>query len=288
MAGNVCGNCANFKPKAGEKFFNCTSARQGGIAYGMQVRADTRACEAFTIPAKPAASKPAPTAETKPKPVVKPAPGATPGTAPKPGETPPGKRGEERQRPGGLCAWGRTVLFVAVVVVLALLGWGIYACTSPSGGGGPTTTPTPTGPVASPTLEYFSMGQWADTSIQRRAIVSRTIASSYETKFGQYAPPIYAPPGMIFVIVEASIIYTGSTSMTTTPGDFVLVDAQGHRYRYDTYQGVNPYPSATLSVAGMTTTGGKILYTVPFGTAGLEVHCLLHGDQPVQAIWYLP
>jgi hypothetical protein len=75
--------------------------------------------------------------------------------------------------------------------------------------------------------------------------------------------------------------------MTTVPGDFVLVDAQGHRYRYDVYQGNRPYPSTTLSVAGITTVGGVILYTVPVGTAGLEVQCVLQGDQPVQAMWKL-
>jgi hypothetical protein len=98
---------------------------------------------------------------------------------------------------------------------------------------------------------------------------------------------VYAPPGMVFVIIEASTIYTGGGSMATAPADFVLIDAQGHRYRYDVYQGNRPYPSTTLSVAGITTVGGVILYTVPVGTAGLEVQCVLQGDQPVQAMWKL-
>ena len=42
-----CGNCQSFNPKPGEKFFNCTSAKHAGLKYGMQVRADSRACEAF-------------------------------------------------------------------------------------------------------------------------------------------------------------------------------------------------------------------------------------------------
>jgi hypothetical protein len=42
-----CGDCRNFTPKTDEKFFNCTAAKHSGLRYGMQVRADTRACEAL-------------------------------------------------------------------------------------------------------------------------------------------------------------------------------------------------------------------------------------------------
>jgi len=44
---SVCGNCQNFKLEKSEKFFNCTSAKQGGLKYGMQVRVDSQACDAF-------------------------------------------------------------------------------------------------------------------------------------------------------------------------------------------------------------------------------------------------
>lgn len=43
-----CGNCQSFNPKPGEKFFNCTNAKHAGLKYGMQVRADSQECEAFT------------------------------------------------------------------------------------------------------------------------------------------------------------------------------------------------------------------------------------------------
>ena len=43
----VCGNCQNFKLEKDKKFFNCLSARHGGLKYGMQVRVDSQACEAF-------------------------------------------------------------------------------------------------------------------------------------------------------------------------------------------------------------------------------------------------
>ena len=42
-----CGGCRNFQPKPDEKFFNCIAAKHAGIKYGMQVRADSRSCEAF-------------------------------------------------------------------------------------------------------------------------------------------------------------------------------------------------------------------------------------------------
>jgi hypothetical protein len=42
-----CGDCQKFTPKAGEKFFNCTAAKHAGLGYGMQVRADSRICDAF-------------------------------------------------------------------------------------------------------------------------------------------------------------------------------------------------------------------------------------------------
>lgn len=44
----MCGDCQNFKPSEEEKFFNCTSAIHAGVKYGMQVRADSRACDAFS------------------------------------------------------------------------------------------------------------------------------------------------------------------------------------------------------------------------------------------------
>ena len=42
-----CGDCKQFDPKEGETFFNCTKAVHGGTKYGMQVRADSNACDGF-------------------------------------------------------------------------------------------------------------------------------------------------------------------------------------------------------------------------------------------------
>jgi len=43
----VCGACRNFKLKEGETLFNCVVAMHSGTKFGMQVRADSRACDAF-------------------------------------------------------------------------------------------------------------------------------------------------------------------------------------------------------------------------------------------------
>ena len=43
----VCGDCKQFKPKEGDRFFNCTKAFHSGFKYGAQVRADSRSCDAF-------------------------------------------------------------------------------------------------------------------------------------------------------------------------------------------------------------------------------------------------
>ena len=42
-----CGYCRNYKPKPDDKFFNCLEAKHGGLKYGIQVRFDSRACEAI-------------------------------------------------------------------------------------------------------------------------------------------------------------------------------------------------------------------------------------------------
>ena len=42
-----CGDCRNYTPKPDEKLFNCIAAKHSGLGYGMQVRADSRACDAM-------------------------------------------------------------------------------------------------------------------------------------------------------------------------------------------------------------------------------------------------
>jgi hypothetical protein len=44
---SACGNCRSFKLEKDKKFFNCLNAKHGGLKYGMQVRVDSQACDAF-------------------------------------------------------------------------------------------------------------------------------------------------------------------------------------------------------------------------------------------------
>lgn len=102
MGGSVCGNCGKFRPKTGERFFNCISAKQTGLSYGMQVRVDTWACEAFV----PFQSSSAP-ATVQPKDQL------------------PRK---EPLEPVGLCSVGKRTLLLVVVLAIILDSWLLYTC----------------------------------------------------------------------------------------------------------------------------------------------------------------
>ncbi|MFC1847818.1 hypothetical protein ACFLXV_00700 [Chloroflexota bacterium] len=107
MSSNVCGNCSNFIPKPGERFVNCTEASHGGLSYGMQVRPDTRACDAFMsigidIDVPLQAIQPARlTEDTQPV---------------------------ESSEPVGLCTVGQKSLVASVSVAIILVSWLLYTC----------------------------------------------------------------------------------------------------------------------------------------------------------------
>lgn len=95
MPGDICGNCGNFRPGAGERFFRCTRAKHAGLRYSMEVRADTRACEAF-IP------------QSSANPQV------------------PGRK--EPMETVGLCSWGEMGLVASVAMMVVLVSWLLYTC----------------------------------------------------------------------------------------------------------------------------------------------------------------
>ena len=102
MSSNICGNCGNFKPGHGERFFDCTGAKHAGLSYGMQVRADTRACEAFapfTASSAPAAARPKDRLPRK-----------------------------EPLESVGLCSVGKRTLVFVVVLAIILDSWLLYTC----------------------------------------------------------------------------------------------------------------------------------------------------------------
>ena len=99
MTSNICGNCSAFSPGEGQKFFNCTVARHAGLGYGMQVRADSRACDRFSALSR--------SPEVVPGPQVQ-----RPKTA----------------EPPGLCTLGQRSLVLAVAFSILLVTWLLYTC----------------------------------------------------------------------------------------------------------------------------------------------------------------
>jgi len=259
---NVCGNCANFKPKQGEKFFNCTYAQQAGVKYAMQVRADTRSCEAFSALNQPAKQ-----------------PQAAPSKAP-----PPAKRTEPR-RPG-LCPWGRMVMLAAIIIIILLLAFGAYTCFKGSGTPAPTPTPTPTltvppTPVPTPTnvstptptptpipVFTYNLGQWIT------APPLLILAASAE-KLAQYSAPgpQIAPAGTHFIFVTVTLTDAGINTITTAATDFAIVTTSGlyfppikpsgFLYNTYTYTPLTIYPGQTVS--------GRMIFIVPDVVTSLKL-----------------
>jgi len=313
MNSNICGNCQNFKPKRGEKFFNCTSAKHAGVKYGMQVRPDSRSCDAFlpfgtsttpkpspepTFEPKPKFKpKPKPLPQSKPSRKVEPKPVPTPEpeavTEPKPVPKPKARRkppqvqsSEDQPRSTGLCVWGRVILIAALVLVIGLPAWGIYSCATKSASAPvPTPAPLPT----NATVKYFNIGEniWA-TGAHRTVMVSSTErVTSYRISSGE---TFNAPSGKVFVVITVTCKNTGNTSFLTGPAYFLLTDSAGHLYQdqtYGNYHFSKPYPNASLSPS--VTVNGKILWLVPVSASGLEVSYLLDSSNnpPVIARWKL-
>lgn len=252
---NVCGNCTNFKPKQGEKFFNCTFAKQGGVKYAMQVRADTRSCEAFSPLNQPA------------KPPVK---------AP-----PPPKRAEPQPR--GLCPWGRVIMLAALIIIILLIAFGAYTCYKGRATPGTTPTPTPTAPptpgptaaVITPTptptplpIIQHNLGDWVT------APPLLMLASSAQKETTVYFPgPVIAPPGTSFIIVTVSVTNGGSGTITTAATDFKIVSQSGFSFpaMNTPLLFYNGYPYLPISLAQGETTSGRIVFTVPDAVTQLRL-----------------
>lgn len=319
MSSNICGNCQNFNPQKGDKFFNCTNARHAGVKYGMQVRADTRSCDAFLpfgTPAKPPSSpgpilqpkpepepepkiepeakpsalakptkkpEPKPASTSKPKTVAKPKREPKPKPAPKPQEP----SAEDRPIPTGLCVWGRVILVTALVLVIGLPAWGIYSCATNSTS---APLPTPAPMPANATVQDFAIGDniWAVGSGREVMVSSVEKKSSYTLSTGE---TFNAPSGKVFLFITVTCQNIGNTSFLTGPAYFLLADSAGHSYQdqtYSDYRLSKTYPNAALSPS--VTVSGNILWIVPASASGLEVSYLLdsRSNPPVLARWKLP
>jgi len=265
MSSNICGNCANFKPKPGEKLFNCTVAQMAGVKYAMQVRADTRSCEAFSPLKQPQTSKPPP-------------------------KPPPPTTTKRAQPPPALCNWGRLILIAAIIIIILLIAFGAYSCfshrktssTTPTPT--PTAAPTPTGihltPTPTPTpvpVNYYSFGDLV-TSTPLQVTISQ---AQWATTFNAPGPQI-PPAGSIFLLVPVTVWNVGNVPFTIAATDFQLVSAIGA-----TYGAVPPpssinfhtpftYYSYTIQPSGYVT--GVIIYTPPTAATDLSIRIFFNGQ----------
>ncbi len=102
MSNNICGNCGNFKLTPDKRFFDCTIARHAELSYGMQVRPDTSACDAF-VPFNTLSQA----VEAQPITDV---------------------QSTENLEAVGLCTLGQKSIIAAVVVAIILVSWLLYTC----------------------------------------------------------------------------------------------------------------------------------------------------------------
>jgi len=231
----------------------------------MQVRADTRSCEAF-MPIKP---------PPKPQAAVKPA-------------APPTPKRAEPQR-AGLCNWGRTILVAALIIIILGLAFGAYTCFSSGGSSTPTPTPTPTPtspppptgieltPSPTPTpipIAYYEVGTWVQSSRLMVDLISPEKVKHYENP-----GPWSAPPGTSFIFITVTASNIGSINLTVGANDFYLVDSKGIVYHrqllHNAFSGA--YPQQSYTLAPGRTVSGKIIFVVPDSSSGLEARTVLDG-----------
>jgi len=265
MSRNICGNCANFRPEKGKRFFNCTFATHAGTSYGMQVRADTASCDAFRPIQRagaPVAAKPAPS-----KPV------------------------QARARPPGLCPWGRLILIVAIILILALLSWGVYTCASKGAKVSPTPTPIPTGsPGPTPTpapafliIGNYTLGQWAVIPGEMASIRNAVKTCCVSVEMGSKP----APSGLIYVTISASASNTGINSVPLSVDDFILEDATGNIWQVSDY--TRGSIDVNTSLPPGQTTSFSLSFLVPDAPlSGLRVYWELMGDPLKWTSWNMP
>jgi hypothetical protein len=141
---------------------------------------------------------------------------------------------------------------------------------------------------ANATVKYFDIGKWAIASDRMILVSSPERISSYRILSGEN---YQAPPGEIFIFNTVTCGNIGDTPFSTTPGDFFLVDSEGHIYQGQTdgsYQISQRYPAGSLSPKASVS--GRILWVVPISSSGLNVSYALDSvsTPPLVASWKLP
>jgi len=149
-----------------------------------------------------------------------------------------------------------------------------------------------------PGIAYFELG--VDTAYTKQQSVKvwagadddsdihgyRTL--SYERRFPGSLVRLYeeAPEGMVFIIVNATVINYDSRSVYISYDDFSIVDNLGYKYRATEYQGKGQFEHKIISAG--TSHSGKVVFQVPETSLGFEVQYTLPGSPPLTSIWPLP
>lgn len=167
----------------------------------------------------------------------------------------------------------RTIVAVSFVFLLVLSSATWLSCGSSK-------------PVPAMTV-YYQVGQRAETS----QLLLTVVSAEREEYYFRSSPMLifaeeHAPPGTVFISVEATAINIGTSSVGIAPGDFSIEDSRGTTYPRTDYKGLKPYPAKKL--ASGATAFGRILYTVPVDATGLELSCILPGTPPIMAVWVIP
>jgi hypothetical protein len=269
ISSNVCGNCANFKPRQGDKFFNCTFAKQAGVPYAMQVRADTRSCEAFSAFQQP------PKPQTDAKTAVK----------------PPVPRKAAPQSPQ-VCNWLRLIIVAVLIILIVLIAWGGYSCYSHSNAPTPTPTPTvtygPTStataaaitptPTPTPTLiptKVFALGNWVYSTPQG-IVVMKAVEQTALHGMGD----VGVPSGTYWLVVTITIQNIGDYTFKYNQSNFAVIDSYGLVYHPTRAPLTMPhaFPWGTYDIYPGQLIGGEIYYVVPNIATGMKIQILVNGE----------
>jgi hypothetical protein len=258
MSRNVCGNCANFKPPSGVKFFNCTYAKHAGASYRMQVRPDTASCDAF----KPI--------QTERRPI-------------------PSKQvqiGENRPR---LCPWVRLVILAAIILLLVLISWGVYSCVSRSTE--PSNTPVASPAVtASPVPNYriignYTLGQWAQIPGELGSVISAYKRYDAPGEIGNLG----VPPGLAYIVITVTVASTGDRALPLQESHFLIQDATGQRWLPSLAYWSDYEAKKSRSLPAHQTLSLDLYFLVPnMPFTGSKLFWAFGGDQFKWTEWDLP
>ena len=166
------------------------------------------------------------------------------------------------------------IILIATAIVLIAIGLSV-GCRSTTDSISKTTTytstysstPSSTSAVTTaPTPETLklSIGESAKSSDTIVTVTSVDRSESYRyysTVFEKYMTQS-AEPGKDYVLVDAELQYTGSSSDYVTAGSFSLADSEGYRYDYTMYYGDDDFPIVKELYPDQRVRG-KLLYTVP-------------------------